>query len=87
MKRTKDFANFPIPLGAEWLHVERGVFDEIINNSSIQADMETTPYDNSKDYGLFEGRQVTPSQIGLLSNRNLSMRHGSIFSNNISCLQ
>ena len=28
MKRTNDFANFPIPLGAEWLHVETGVFHE-----------------------------------------------------------
>ncbi|MEM6805402.1 MAG: FAD-dependent oxidoreductase, partial [Bacteroidota bacterium] len=24
MKRNIDFADFPIPLGAEWLHVERG---------------------------------------------------------------
>ena len=27
MKRTKDFADFPIPLGGEWLHVEKRCFE------------------------------------------------------------
>ena len=29
MRRTLDFADFPIPLGAEWLHVEAGVLRKL----------------------------------------------------------
>ncbi|MEO1258421.1 MAG: FAD-dependent oxidoreductase [Bacteroidota bacterium] len=64
MKRTNDFANFPIPLGGEWLHVEKGVLDEIVNDSSIQVNVETTPYDPNVDYGLFEGQQISVADVG-----------------------
>ncbi len=64
MKRTLDFADFPIPLGAEWLHVERGVFDEIVNDSSIPIDVSTTPYNPDVDYALYEGVQVDLKDIG-----------------------
>lgn len=64
MKRTTEFANFPIPLGAEWLHTDRGIFDEIVNDASIQVDTLTTLYDPNVDYGLFEGVRVSVSDIG-----------------------
>ncbi|MEM7574713.1 MAG: FAD-dependent oxidoreductase [Bacteroidota bacterium] len=64
MKRTLDFADFPIPLGAEWLHVERGVFREIINDSSIEPTVETRPYDHQEDVGLFEGVEISTEEIG-----------------------
>ncbi|MEO0625556.1 MAG: FAD-dependent oxidoreductase [Bacteroidota bacterium] len=64
MKRTNDFVDFPIPLGAEWLHVERGVFDEIINDSSASYHVPTTPYDHDHDFGLFQGHQISTEDIG-----------------------
>ncbi|QMU62968.1 MAG: NAD(P)-binding protein [Flavobacteriaceae bacterium] len=64
MKRTMDFVDFPVPLGAEWLHVERGIFDEIINNSSVQVDTQTTSYDQNVDYALYEGQQVSMADLG-----------------------
>ncbi len=64
MKRTLDFASFPIPLGAEWLHVERGVFDEIVNDSAVQVNIATTPYDPNVDYALYEGAEVSVADIG-----------------------
>ena len=64
MKRTTTFADFPIPLGAEWLHVEKGVFEEIVNNPSISVNVPTTPYDPNVDYGLFEGFEVSVEDIG-----------------------
>ena len=64
MKRTKDFADFPIPLGGEWLHVEKGVLGEIVNDSSVSINVATTPYDPNVDYGLFEGQQVSVEDIG-----------------------
>ncbi len=64
MKRTKDFADFPIPLGGEWLHVEKNVLSEIVNDSSVQINVETTPYDPEVDYGLLNGNQVSIEDIG-----------------------
>lgn len=64
MKRITDFANFPIPLGAEWLHVDRGIFDEIISDPTVAVEIETTPYNHEVDYGLFEGQRVSVSDIG-----------------------
>lgn len=64
MKRTTEFANFPIPLGAEWLHVERSIFGEIVNNNAISVDITTTPYDPNVDYGLNEGERVSVADIG-----------------------
>ena len=64
MKRTNDFASFPIPLGAEWLHVERGVFDEIVNDPSIQVTTQTTPYNLDEDYALYEGAEIGLDDVG-----------------------
>ncbi|MEM0994658.1 MAG: FAD-dependent oxidoreductase [Bacteroidota bacterium] len=64
MKTNKDFADFPIPLGAEWLHVERDIFSEIMNDSSVSLDIKTTSYDPNIDFGLYEGQEVTVSDIG-----------------------
>ncbi len=64
MKRNTDFADFPIPLGAEWLHVEREVLDEIVNDSSIEVDINTTPYNPDVDFGLFEGIEISVEDVG-----------------------
>ena len=69
MKRTTGFADFPIPLGAEWLHVGTGVFEEIVNDPSVQVNMTTTPYDPNVDYGLFEGQQITIDEVGFTNDR------------------
>jgi len=65
MKRTIDFTDFPIPLGAEWLHIEKDIFHEITNNPSIQVDIEMKPYDTAVDYALFEGSQVSLDDVGI----------------------
>jgi len=64
IKRTTDFVDFPIPLGGEWLHVGRGVFNEIVNNSAINVDTQTTPYNPEVDYGLVNGVRVSVEDIG-----------------------
>ncbi len=69
MKRTTDFADFPIPLGAEWLHVGTGVFDEIVNDESVNINVATTPYDPNVDYGLFEGQQISVADVGFTIDR------------------
>ncbi len=63
MKRTTDFADFPIPLGAEWLHVKKGVLAEIVNDDSTTIDIKTTFYDPDKDFGLLDGVQLSLQDI------------------------
>ncbi|MFP2996041.1 FAD-dependent oxidoreductase [Spongiivirga sp. MCCC 1A20706] len=43
MKINTSFADFPIPLGAEWLETGTNIFQEIVNDSTIQVDIETVP--------------------------------------------
>ncbi|MEM8910039.1 MAG: NAD(P)-binding protein, partial [Bacteroidota bacterium] len=69
MKRTTDFADFPIPLGAEWLHVETGVLDEIINDASVTVNINTTPYDPNVDFGILQGQQISLSDVGFDEDR------------------
>ena len=64
VKTNTDFADFPIPLGAEWLHVEKTVLDEIINDNAVSVDVNTTPYNPAVDYGLFEGTRISIEEVG-----------------------
>jgi len=64
MKRTTDFADFPIPLGAEWLHVRDGIFEEIVNDSDRQVNVEMTPYDDDNDVYIQDGEEVGLSAMG-----------------------
>ena len=41
MKIDTDFADFPIPLGAEWLETSTDIFEQIVNDNSVQVDVET----------------------------------------------
>lgn len=41
MKINTNFADFPIPLGAEWLETNTNIFQEIVNNSSINVNIQT----------------------------------------------
>ena len=64
MKRTTAFANFPIPLGAEWIHVEADILQEIVNDEVVRVDVATTQYDPDVDYALFEGERFSMQDIG-----------------------
>ena len=55
-RRTVDFVDFPIPLGAEWLHAEPSVLDAIAQAS---VDVEFVAYDADDPLGYFDGRLAT----------------------------
>jgi len=44
VKRAADFADFPIDLGAEWLHADPIVLSEILDDSSITDNIELITY-------------------------------------------
>lgn len=41
MKIDPGFADFPIPLGAEWLETSTDIFQTIVNDSSVQVSIDT----------------------------------------------
>lgn len=64
MKRADNFVGFPVPLGAEWIHVNERILNEILNDESISTEIPTTRYDPKIDYALYEGQRVTLKDIG-----------------------
>lgn len=64
MKRTTDFADFPIPLGAEWIHVNPAILDEIVNDEAVDVDIETTLYNPDTDWALYEGDVISIEEAG-----------------------
>ena len=64
IKRDTEFVDFPIPLGAEWVHVDTGIFDEILDDPSVEVDIDTTTYDEENDVALFEGVEISILDAG-----------------------
>lgn len=63
MKSNYDFADFPIPLGAEWLHTDPSVFEKIVNDSSIQVNVETVGYRDDDSYAIWENGTLTAMEV------------------------
>lgn len=51
MKSNNTFTDFPIPLGAEWIHTHADVFSQIINNSAVSHSVQTKAYEADASYG------------------------------------
>lgn len=66
MRINTNFADFPIPLGAEWLETGSSIFQEIVNDSSLSVNIETISDDpdrkfvNSSWFNFFE-EYIVPS--------------------------
>lgn len=71
MKHNTSFVDFPIPLGAEWLHVNPSIFSEIVNDNSTNVDITTVGYNSSLDFGIDanSGEQIDLSDLGLIIDR------------------
>jgi monoamine oxidase len=44
MKKTTDFADFPIDLGAEWIHTHPAILSDILSSPDINADIDIIVY-------------------------------------------
>ncbi|MFZ1808948.1 MAG: FAD-dependent oxidoreductase [Cyclobacteriaceae bacterium] len=66
MRINTDFVDFPIPLGAEWLETGTDIFQKIVNDSSVQVNIQTIEdnpdrkFINSSWYNFFE-EYIVPS--------------------------
>ncbi len=48
MREATDFADFPIDLGAEWIHEDPSVLTQIVQDDTVTVDVETIVY-NPRD--------------------------------------
>ena len=58
IRHNLDFTDFPIPLGAEWVHVEAEILDEIVNDDDVEVATELRGYVPSDELAYFDGDQV-----------------------------
>lgn len=72
MKINTDFADFPIPLGAEWLETNTSIFQEIVNDASIAVNVETVAdapdrkFVNSSWFSFFD-EYIVPSVVNKIT--------------------
>ncbi|WP_448556361.1 flavin monoamine oxidase family protein [Thalassotalea montiporae] len=64
VKTNKDFVDFPIPLGAEWIHAGKNVLAEIVNTPNATIDVPTLAYNPNTDNALHEGEQISIKDAG-----------------------
>ncbi len=60
MRINEEFADFPIPLGSEWIHEDASILQEMLGDPSQNVSIETASYDSQKDnYGHWENNQLS----------------------------
>ena len=64
MKRTKQFADFPIPLGAEWLTTDPSVFAKIVNNPAVSVRVPTIGYKKNEPVGQWKNGSLNMDVLG-----------------------
>ncbi|MEM8894254.1 MAG: NAD(P)/FAD-dependent oxidoreductase [Bacteroidota bacterium] len=57
VKRIQDFADFPIDLGAEWIHTDPSILSEIVNDPTVTGDIDFITY-NPQTIHLYKNGKV-----------------------------
>lgn len=66
MEANKEFTDFTLPLGAEWIHTTTPVMNQIVDDPYINVGIQTTPYDYTNDYAInAEGKRINIKKVGL----------------------
>jgi monoamine oxidase len=55
IRHDLDFADFPISLGAEWVHVEADILDEAVNDESVEVMTELVSYQPEDQVAYYDG--------------------------------
>lgn len=63
IKKTNSFVDFPISLGAEWLHTSVSELSTLVNNSSTNITTQLQGYQSTDQVGYFENGNLTFSPI------------------------
>ncbi len=63
MKINTDFADFPIPLGSEWIHTDKNIFERIVDDNSVDINIETKAYTSNDTFALWENGELEVSSL------------------------
>ena len=66
IRTHNDFVDFPIPLGAEWLHVSTDAFNRIADRP---VQVNTVGYERDDQIGYWNGQQLTFGKVGRSKDR------------------
>ena len=69
MRKTDTFADFPIPLGAEWLTTDASVFETIVNDPSVDVKVATTGYKEDDRIGFWKNGALSFDTLGAFGDR------------------
>lgn len=69
MKRDTSFADFPISLGAEWLHTDESELAKIVNDESVQIKIKTQSYNRKDQLGFYENGKLSLENLGRFNDR------------------
>ena len=58
-KRDNTFVDFPVPMGAEWVHSNADEFAMIVNDSSVQVTTQLVNYNSQDVVGYYDGTYAT----------------------------
>ncbi|WP_281612636.1 FAD-dependent oxidoreductase [Flammeovirga sp. SubArs3] len=59
IKHNTAFTDFPIPLGAEWIHVDTSILSDAVNDPSVNITTQTKGYQGSDTVGYYDGNYAT----------------------------
>jgi monoamine oxidase len=64
IKHDRNFADFPISLGGEWLHVSTAELPAIVNDASVNISTVTQEYQGSDTVGFFDNGVYSTDTLG-----------------------
>ncbi|MEM1340325.1 MAG: FAD-dependent oxidoreductase [Bacteroidota bacterium] len=73
-RTNNSFTDFPIPLGAEWLHVSEAELPAIVNNAGVEIDTTLLPYSEKDTSGYYSNGQLTLEEVGSAVNDDQDKR-------------
>lgn len=61
IRKLNNLTNFPIDIGAEWIHVDPSILTTIVNDQNVAVDVETIPY--TPKYFEWDGAQLNEESL------------------------
>ncbi len=59
IKTARNFVDFPIPLGGEWIHVDADVLDRIVDDPTVEITTEVVGYGDEDETWLWDGAELS----------------------------
>ena len=88
LKKASNFADFPIDIGAEWIHTDPKILADIINNPGSDVNIDIIVYNPQTIKSWTNGKLKSHNYIrSFKANGNLRVPPGSISLSSLLCLK